>query len=784
LATVGTLTVDLIAQTASFNANITKAAANLNTSAARMNRSLTALQGGLKRTGEFAKALAGAFAIREIAGAVEGSLKYAAGLKVTAQQIGLTTEQLQVYRLAALQAGVNQDEMELGIRRLTASLGRASVGSEKQKTALAALIGGFRDASGHIRTTDQAFAGLADRMAKTASPAQRAAAEVTLLGRSGQMLDPMLRQGSHALDALKKSAEDAGLVLSDNLAESAHKAEVQMHMLVLQMKTSFAKEVTENANSILGLASALTQLTVRGIDLVSKYPRISLAIAGLAAGRKLGPAGMIIGAAGGFALGNQLAKAQDDANPDTGFRRQQLANAQRQMHSYARSRAGSMDPVSHQTLTNLANEVQRQAGLLQGAATNKLSLLAPTLPAGGELPNFLAGGGGGRHGGAGPHGPSAQDLSDQAARREKDFQDQLARLNDDLLNARADNLNSADDIAANARQQAQVEHDKLKADIDAKVSLRDYTDARGKQLEAINDQVLAEHNLTINAQLATKKAEEAFSLQTAANDNQRDLLQAQDALATTAGERRKSALALLDLDRKEEDAKLRQIVALGALAGATEQQVQDAKAAQLRLGALPGIYGARAAGVDRQTQGPMAAYLDGIPHTADQMSEALQSIKVNGIQSVIDGLVQIGTTFQNIGQTAKQVLASIAADLLKLQLEKLVFGLLSHGGGPANLLAGIPGYATGTDSAPGGLAWVGESGRELVNLPRGAQVIPNHRLATLPHASLAARNDNAPNVTSTSTAHSPRPRRGRPGGRRLPRSTPRWRSRAATGIAG
>ncbi|WP_416065420.1 phage tail length tape measure family protein [Rhizobium sp. ZK1] len=40
---------------------------------------------------------------------------------------------------------------------------------------------------------------------------------------------------------------------------------------------------------------------------------------------------------------------------------------------------------------------------------------------------------------------------------------------------------------------------------------------------------------------------------------------------------------------------------------------------------------------------------------------------------------------------------------------------------------GIGLYASGTDYAPGGLAVVGEGGRELVNLPRGSQVIPNHR---------------------------------------------------------
>lgn len=44
----------------------------------------------------------------------------------------------------------------------------------------------------------------------------------------------------------------------------------------------------------------------------------------------------------------------------------------------------------------------------------------------------------------------------------------------------------------------------------------------------------------------------------------------------------------------------------------------------------------------------------------------------------------------------------------------------------AGFLKGIiPGFASGTDYAPGGMALVGENGPELVNLPRGAQVVPN-----------------------------------------------------------
>ena len=53
--------------------------------------------------------------------------------------------------------------------------------------------------------------------------------------------------------------------------------------------------------------------------------------------------------------------------------------------------------------------------------------------------------------------------------------------------------------------------------------------------------------------------------------------------------------------------------------------------------------------------------------------------------------------------------------------------------GSVNLGLGsrMPGFASGTESAPGGLAWVGERGPELVNLPRGAKVFDAGRSAAM-----------------------------------------------------
>lgn len=63
-----------------------------------------------------------------------------------------------------------------------------------------------------------------------------------------------------------------------------------------------------------------------------------------------------------------------------------------------------------------------------------------------------------------------------------------------------------------------------------------------------------------------------------------------------------------------------------------------------------------------------------------------------------------------------------------------LFGGFKPIGAQATLAAsgGITGlFADGTESAPGGLAIVGERGRELVNLPRGSQVVPNHRTESM-----------------------------------------------------
>lgn len=115
-------------------------------------------------------------------------------------------------------------------------------------------------------------------------------------------------------------------------------------------------------------------------------------------------------------------------------------------------------------------------------------------------------------------------------------------------------------------------------------------------------------------------------------------------------------------------------------------------------------------------------------HYAEQaefMADLNQDLKDGMIDAIVEG--------KNFGE----VLDNVAKQLAKAALQAALFGegpmARLFGGGSRGLLGGLFGgglsfFARGTSYAPGGVAVVGEEGPELIHLPRGSKVIPNHKL--------------------------------------------------------
>lgn len=99
------------------------------------------------------------------------------------------------------------------------------------------------------------------------------------------------------------------------------------------------------------------------------------------------------------------------------------------------------------------------------------------------------------------------------------------------------------------------------------------------------------------------------------------------------------------------------------------------------------------------------------------------------------------------GDKLRDVLKGLSKDILAITLRKTVTE--PAGNFITDLLGSIPFFASGTNFAPGGLAVVGERGPELVNLPRGSQVIPNGAVGGIT-INVDARGSSDPSATERS----------------------------------
>lgn len=185
------------------------------------------------------------------------------------------------------------------------------------------------------------------------------------------------------------------------------------------------------------------------------------------------------------------------------------------------------------------------------------------------------------------------------------------------------------------------------------------------------------------------------------------------------------------------------LIAVSEMARAFSAWVRDASDSIVpALGDLWGVIIAWVAndvipGINQAGVNFVGAFLEGMgkefPNIVTKLTEVMNNIKQT-IRNEFGILQTLGT------EIAKNI--EIGLVLYTSHIIETVVGMVKSAVNAAGAALGlansaglsggtIPGFASGTNHAPGGLAWVGEDGPELVNLPRGSQVIPNDRVANM-----------------------------------------------------
>lgn len=209
-ARIGALHVMLGLDSAEFTAGLNKA-----------NSGLDKFAKGAK-IGLAAVAVAAAAAGTALAVAVKGAIDNADEMSKTAQKVGVTTEALSRLNYAAGLSDVTLEQLSKGLGRLTQSMSQIAQGmAGPAKMAFDALGISAMDASGHLRSSDDVLADVAERFARMEDGATKTALAIALFGRSGADLIPMLNMGKSGLADLATEADRLGITLSTSTGRSA-----------------------------------------------------------------------------------------------------------------------------------------------------------------------------------------------------------------------------------------------------------------------------------------------------------------------------------------------------------------------------------------------------------------------------------------------------------------------------------------------------------------------------------------------------------------------------------
>ncbi|ARR55329.1 hypothetical protein HY78_18725 [Rhizorhabdus wittichii DC-6] len=716
---IGALRVTLGLDSASFEEGAKRTETRAYLLGERIGKSL---KGAANSIGSFraaVTALGSAAAVAGLATVTNKALDYASSLGEVAQQLGVTTRDLQVYRYAATQVGVSQDEMDKGLAKLTVTMGKAREGAQQPVVAfreLSALLG--KDVLKGAQTAGDAIPLIAEALSKVPDPSKRAAIEVALFGKAGQKLDTLLSGGAKGVNDLAQRAQELGLVLSDEQIQNADATADRIAELRQQLEARIAGTVSDNADSIVTLADALAKLTGEILNFFKSNPEAALSIiGGLAGARVAGLPGAAAGVVAGYAAGGKIAADSADANMDLKFRRQQLAIAQRELRARQDSAAGkapegtifnlgglitlrrSDATQSGATIDSASKEVARQQKLLEAAqAKAKAPPKAAPAPVGAGAGTVDSEERAAKAAAAKAEREKARAAA-EAYRHDRAYQAELAQTQQEYLRSQADL--TVDQVARLALERQQVDADQAAREQQIATD-KDLTAAQKGELTSINAKIAANRRELLDRESAEQAAKNSLDLLRADNDNQIDILQSQGALARTSRQRRDVQLRILDLQFQMERATLEAVLA-------SKESTDTEKAiAQKRLDILATLEGSARAGVIRDNQGPLGDLVDSIPRTADEMNEALEGVAAGGLSDITDGLAEAAVGMRSFGDVAKNVINDIALSIAKLAIKQAILGPIAKaiGGAIGGGLGG--GMISGDDFLSGALG--GESG--------------------------------------------------------------------------
>ena len=204
-------------------------------------------------------------------GLVKGAIDSADSFGKLSDQTGIAANSLQAYVNAGKLAGIGQETIDKGLRRLAQSMREADQGVATYSDSFNALGLSVRDSEGNLKSSETVLGEIADRFADLPDGATKAAISMEIFGRSGASLINLLNGGSAAL-------EEFNYAVSDEFAQNAEFFNDQIAVLAIRFdgfRKQLADALLPTLNNLIGVFSDLFS-SQNDFDMLFKSIEISI----------------------------------------------------------------------------------------------------------------------------------------------------------------------------------------------------------------------------------------------------------------------------------------------------------------------------------------------------------------------------------------------------------------------------------------------------------------------------------------------------------------------------
>jgi hypothetical protein len=154
-------------------------------------------------------------------GLTRATADYSEQILMLSEKTGIATGTFQRLAFAAEQSSVGPEAFADSMKFLNRNITSALTGSAEAEEAFRSAGIAIKDAAGNVKTADAIFLELSDAFKGSSNAAAKTSVSMSLLGRAGSDMIPLLNGGRGAIEDLMGRADELGLVLGDDAIKSS-----------------------------------------------------------------------------------------------------------------------------------------------------------------------------------------------------------------------------------------------------------------------------------------------------------------------------------------------------------------------------------------------------------------------------------------------------------------------------------------------------------------------------------------------------------------------------------